>query len=63
MKKNILYINPLHTPIEIISHVGNISEKISLEIPFLEFAENFPKKIIEIYQKHNYDEIWIIYGP
>lgn len=61
--KNILYINPIFDGIEIITFVDNFAKYQALEIPFLEFSENFPKEIIKIFQENNFDEIWAIHGP
>lgn len=61
--KNILYINPIFDGIEIITFVDNFANYQVLELPFLEFAEKFPKEIISIFQKNHFDEIWCISGP
>lgn len=58
-----LYINPLGEEIIFISFEkeNNFTEKIS--IPFLEFAENFPKILTEKFLKNSYEEIWLIAWP
>lgn len=61
--KKILYINPLGENIRFISSLsdGVFTENISL--PFLEFAENFPKILTENFLKNFYNEIWLIAWP
>lgn len=63
MSRNILYINPIHEGVEIIEYIDNFANRSTINIPFLKFAENFPKEIIKIFSEKKFDEIWIISGP
>ena len=63
MQHNILYINPLWENIIFLSKINNIFESQNLTIPFLEFAENFPKILSNFVEEKNIREIWVINGP
>ena len=63
MQHNILYINPLWENIIFLSKINNIFESQNLTIPFLEFAENFPKILSKFVEEKNIREIWVINGP
>ena len=63
MQHNILYINPLWENIIFLSKINNIFESQNLTIPFLKFAENFPKILSKFVEEKNIREIWVINGP
>ena len=63
MQHNILYINPLWENIIYLSKINNIFESQNLTIPFLKFAENFPKILSKFVEEKNIREIWVINGP
>ena len=63
MQHNILYINPLWENIIFLSKINNIFESQNLIIPFLKFAENFPKILSKFVEEKNIREIWVINGP
>ncbi len=61
--KKILYINALPDDFVFISFLWDtvITENISL--PFLEFAENFPKILSKKFLENSYEEIWFFSWP
>lgn len=63
MNRNILYINPIFDGVEIIEYIDNFANRSTISIPFLQFAENFPKEITKIFEWKHFDEIWIVSGP
>ena len=63
MQPHILYINPLDEDIIFLTNINNIINSKTIQIPFLEFAENFPKILAKFVEENNIWEIWVINGP
>lgn len=60
---NILYINALPDEIVFLWIADNISFSEKVTIPFLQFAEIFPKILIKIVQEKHINSIWVICWP
>lgn len=53
MQPHILYINPLDEDIIFLTNINNIINSKTIQIPFLEFAENFPKILAKFVEENN----------
>lgn len=53
MQPYILYINPLGEDIVFLTKINNTINFQTLHIPFLEFAENFPKTLTKFVEEKN----------
>ena len=53
MQPHILYINPLDEDIIFLIKINNTINFQAIHIPFLEFAENFPKILAKFVEEKN----------